>query len=109
MKRLNVTNNFEVHSIEANQLGKTIFGCQASYQRKEESSLFHERTMPSAPGPETLLSQNDILEHALKDCKTPACTKEIIRAALNAPIPIDVKRDVNITFSFWYTNDTLFR
>jgi len=91
VKRLNITNNFEVHAIEANQLGKTIFGCQASYQRMEDSSLFHERSMPDAPPPETLKSQHQLFQKYLQDPTIDIITKKMIENALESPIPIDVR------------------
>lgn len=67
VQRLSVTNNFENHNIIAKQQGQTIFSCSASYHRPEASSLFHERPMPDAPDPESLMNQEDRLHEVLLD------------------------------------------
>jgi len=93
VRRLNTTNNFEMHSISAKQNGQTIFHLQASYHRPEESPLFHERSMPEAPSPETLLSQEDQMEAWLKDPRLPDTSRALIAERLKTPFAIDV-RDV---------------
>jgi acyl-CoA thioesterase 8 len=89
--RLNSTNNFETHSICANQYGQTIFSCQASYHRPEKSSLFHERTMPIAPNPETLSSQEDNMQKLLNDPRLPEKSRIRISESLKTPFLIDVR------------------
>jgi acyl-CoA thioesterase 8 len=93
VRRLNTTNNFEMHSISAKQNGQTIFHCQASYHRPEESPLFHERSMPSAPDPESLISQEDQLKAMLEDPRLPDSSRLLISERLKTPFAIDV-RDV---------------
>lgn len=91
VRRLNTTNNFETHSISAKQQGQTIFSCQASYHRPEKSVLFHERTMPSAPHPDSLQSQEDFLLQLLNDPRLQEKSKIRISEALKTPFAIDVR------------------
>lgn len=91
VKRLNVTNNFEAHSISANQYGQTIFSCQASYHRPEKSSLFHERAMPDAPPPDTLPSMEDNFQKLLQDPRLPEKSRQRISESLKTPFLIDVR------------------
>jgi acyl-CoA thioesterase II len=98
VRRLSVTNNFEMHSISAKQQGQIIFSCAASYHRPEESALFHERDMPKAPDPETLPSQEDRLQQILTDPRLPQSAKESILKVLSTPFPIDVREVSPVDF-----------
>ena len=91
VRRLSVTNNFEVHNISAKQLGHTIFSCTASYHRPEECTLFHERGMPDAPDPTTLMSQEERLHEVLRDPRLPEAYKARIEQVLSTPFPLDVR------------------
>mmetsp|Transcript_29179 Transcript_29179/g.49265 ORF Transcript_29179/g.49265 Transcript_29179/m.49265 type:complete len:283 (+) Transcript_29179:47-895(+) len=91
VQRLSVTNNFENHNIIAKQQGQVIFSCTASYHRPEASTLFHERPMPTAPDPETLMNQEDRLEEVLADPRLPDGRKQRILKALETPFPIDCR------------------
>ena len=91
VKRLNTTNNFEMHSISAKQNGQIIFSCQASYHRREQYSLFHERPMSEAPDPETLPSQEDNLLGLLDDPRLPSNRRAVILESLKTPFAIDVR------------------
>lgn len=94
VKKLNITNNFEVHNISANQSGETIFTCQASYQRPEKSILCHERKMPEAPDPETISTRVENLQRLIDDDRIPEQYKIMIQNSLKFPFPIDV-REIN--------------
>lgn len=98
VRKLNVTNNFEVHNISAKQGGSTIYSCQASYHRPEQSDLFHERAMPEAPPPDSLLSQLDILKNYLVDPRTPEVYKEYIRRSIATPFPIEMREVTPVDF-----------
>ena len=91
VRRLSVTNNFEMHHISGTQQGQIIFSLSASYHRKEESELFHERSMPDAPDPNTLLSQEDRLKEIVEDPKLSERIKFHIMERLKTPFPIDVR------------------
>ena len=91
VRRLSVTNNFENHNIVAKQLGQTIFSCSASYHRPEESTMFHEREMPDAPDPESIMNQEDRLQEALKDPRLSERRKQGILKYLETPFPIDCR------------------
>lgn len=91
VRKIAVSNNFENHNISAKQLGQTIFTLTANYHRPETSELFHERTMPEAPDPETLASQEEILERLVVDPRLPEKNKQLLVAALKTPFPIDVR------------------
>ena len=91
VQRLSVSNNFENHNIIAKQQGQVIFSCTASYHRPEESTLFHERPMPTAPVPETLMNQEDRLQEVLLDPRLPERKKQGIMKALETPFPIDCR------------------
>ena len=99
VRRLNTTNNFEMHSISAKQNGHTIFSCQASYHRPEKSHLFHERQIPVAPPPESLPSQEDLLLQMLDDPRLPEGNRKVIAQSLKTPFAIDV-REVTPTDMF---------
>lgn len=94
VQRINSTNNFENHSITARQNGQIIFSCQASYHRPEKSNLFHERSMPDAPPPDTLTSQETLLGNLVGDPRIPEQSQAAIKEALKTPFAIDV-REVN--------------
>lgn len=83
-----------MHLISARQNGETIFSCQASYHRKEEFSLFHERNMPIAPDPETLLSQELIFQKLLDDPRFPDNSRKNVIESLKTPFAVDI-REVN--------------
>jgi acyl-CoA thioesterase II len=91
VRKISISNNFEMHNISAKQLGQTIFSCQASYQRPEPSELFHEKVMPAAPNPETLASQEEILQRYIVDPRLPEKSKQLLANALKTPFPIDVR------------------
>ena len=91
VRRLSVTNNFEMHHISGTQQGNIIFSLSASYHRKEDSELFHERMMPNAPDPETLLTQEDILERLMHNPSLNEKIKIHIKESLKRPFPIDVR------------------
>jgi acyl-CoA thioesterase-2 len=91
VRKISITNNFEMHNISAKQNGQTIFSCQASYQRPEASELFHERSMPEAPSPDSLASQEEILERLIIDPRLPEKAKHLLVNALKTPFPIDVR------------------
>ena len=91
VRRLNTTNNFEMHSISAKQHSQTIFSCQASYHRPEKSTLFHERCIPDAPDPETLQSQEEYMQELLHDPRLPEPSRQLIMERLKTPFLIDVR------------------
>ncbi len=91
VRRMNQTNNFEMHTITAKQKGQIVFSCQASYHRRENSPLFHERRMPAAPPPETLISQEDKFKNMLNDSRLPAKSRQLIEESLKTPFAIDVR------------------
>ena len=91
VRKVNSTNNFEMHSISAKQNGQIIFSCQASYHRPEKTTLFHERSMPDSPPPESLSSQETLLGNLLDDSRLPERSRDIIIEALKTPFAIDVR------------------
>lgn len=91
VRRLSVTNNFEMHHISGTQQGQIIFSLSASYHRKEESELFHERPMPAAPDPNTLMSQEDYLKVLVEDPNLSPSIKHHMLERLKTPFPIDVR------------------
>jgi acyl-CoA thioesterase II len=91
VRRLSVTNNFEMHHISGTQKGQIIFSLSASYHRKEKSELFHERAMPDAPDPNTLMSQEDRYRVLLEGPNLSDGVKQHILEFLKTPFPIDVR------------------
>lgn len=91
VRRLNTTNNFETHSISGKQNGQTIFSCQASYHRPENSSLFHERCMPATKSPEESMSQEDRLREFLLNPNLPQKTRNDILETLKNPFALEVR------------------
>lgn len=98
VRRLSVTNNFEMHHISGTQQGQIIFSLSASYHRKEESELFHERAMPDAPDPNTLPSQEDRLKELVEDPNLSQLVKHFVLERLKTPFPIDVREVNPVTF-----------
>ncbi len=88
---LSSTNNFETHAVNAFQRGESIFNLQASYHRKEESMLNHQKEMPKAPKPETLKTSTELMKILLSDQRTPKDFVKMIEKSLDLPFPMEVR------------------
>ena len=58
--------SFTTRTVKAIQDGEAIFNCSISFQKREKG-LEHQIEMPKVPEPETLKSEMEIREEALKE------------------------------------------
>eukprot|EP00062_Callorhinchus_milii_P002869 gi/632939529/ref/XP_007910414.1/ PREDICTED: acyl-coenzyme A thioesterase 8 [Callorhinchus milii] len=83
--------SFSVRSVKAIQHGNPILICQSSFQRKMESPIHHQFTMPVVPSPNELLTQEELIQKYLRD---PALTEKYkvgLTKLLAEEVPIEIK------------------
>eukprot|EP01138_Halocafeteria_seosinensis_P013225 gb/GECG01013507.1/.p1 GENE.gb/GECG01013507.1/~~gb/GECG01013507.1/.p1 ORF type:complete len:335 (+),score=31.82 gb/GECG01013507.1/:1-1005(+) len=83
--------SFETRSVKAIQNGEAIFMCEVQFHRPEETRLVHQDEMPSAPNPENLESETEMLTKYLEDPRLPEDYRPRIEKAINRPFPIDIR------------------
>ncbi|OVA14046.1 Cyclic nucleotide-binding domain [Macleaya cordata] len=89
--RLRDGNSFATRRVDAIQNGNVIFTLLASFQKEENGFESQEVTMPSVPGPDTLLSWEELQERRLSDPRLPRDSRNKL-ATRNIDIwPVDIR------------------
>ncbi|XP_067904212.1 acyl-coenzyme A thioesterase 8 [Heterodontus francisci] len=83
--------SFSVRSVKAVQHGHPILICQASFQKKMESPIQHQFTMPVVPAPENVLTQGELIEKYLRDPDLTENYKMGLTKILAEEVPIEIK------------------
>uniref|UniRef100_UPI00398EA5C7 acyl-coenzyme A thioesterase 8 n=1 Tax=Pristiophorus japonicus TaxID=55135 RepID=UPI00398EA5C7 len=83
--------SFSVRSVKAIQHGHPILICQTSFQKKMESPIQHQFTMPVVPAPETVMTQGELIEKYLRDPDLTENHKVGLTKILAEEIPIEIK------------------
>lgn len=91
VKRLRDGESFSARSVVALQNGRPIFNCQASFHRREESTLEHQDPMPDVPPPEEVHSFDDQLRAALRDERVKGRYRAMVQRLLEHPFGMEVK------------------
>ncbi|XP_075992991.1 acyl-coenzyme A thioesterase 8 [Genypterus blacodes] len=83
--------SFTVRSVKAVQHGKPILTCQASFHREQPSPLQHQFTMPEVPGPEELLTVEELIHLHLSKPDLEENAKRGLTKLLANEVPIEIK------------------
>lgn len=73
------------------QILQAIFMCEVQFHRPEETDLTHQDEMPSAPDPDSLLPETELLSKYLDDPRLPEEYRPRIQKAIDRPFPIDIR------------------
>ncbi|KAG6510587.1 hypothetical protein ZIOFF_028612 [Zingiber officinale] len=83
--------SFATRQVEARQRGTTIFTLLASFQKVESGFEHQEVLMPCVPGPETLLSMEELRERRITDPRLPMHYRNNVALTKFIPWPIEIK------------------
>ncbi|KAG6514274.1 hypothetical protein ZIOFF_024621 [Zingiber officinale] len=83
--------SFATRQVEARQRGTTMFTLLASFQKVESGFEHQEVLMPCVPGPETLLSMEELRERRITDPRLPMHYRNTVALTKFIPWPIEIK------------------
>ncbi|KAL3349055.1 hypothetical protein AABB24_022276 [Solanum stoloniferum] len=83
--------SFATRRVDAIQKGNIVFTLVASFQKDEDGFDHQEAKMPNVPGPETLLSLEDLREMRKTDPRLPRTYRNKVATANFVPWPIEIR------------------
>ncbi|OBZ86625.1 Acyl-coenzyme A thioesterase 8 [Choanephora cucurbitarum] len=92
VSRLRDGKSYATRYVTASQKGKAIFVCSFGFTRPDQGvSIDHQATMPKVPEPESLPSETELLEEALKNKDVAPKYVEQLKIRIEESSPVDYR------------------